>query len=208
VREIGAAVGLAPSTVHHHLSVLHDSGHLTRGTGQPRTAVARHQPVVQPTDGGQFTRGPGQLRTAVASGQTATEPTEGDNVLVPQVGRIAAGGPILAEEMIENTFWLPRWLVGAGTVFLLKIIGDSMIGAGINHGDFVLVREQQSAVSGEIVAAAVTSHGGSEAEATVKTLRCVDEHVWLIPQNPAYAPIPADDVTIYGRVFAVLRIQL
>jgi repressor LexA len=208
LREIGAAVDLAPSSVHYHLSVLQDGGHLTRGAGRPRTAVPRRQPTAQPTVGGHLTRGAARLRTAAVRRQPIAEPTDGDNVQVPLVGRIAGGVPILAEEMIEDTIWLPRRLVGAGTVFLLKVTGDSMTGVGINDGDFVVVREQQSAVSGEIVAAAVPSLGGSEAEATVKTLQCVSGHVWLIPQNPAHAPIPADDITIYGKVVAVLRGQL
>jgi repressor LexA len=200
LREIGAAVGLATSSVHYHLSVLQDSGHLTRGVGRPRTAVPRSQPIAR--------RRAGRLRTAVIHRQPVAEPTDGDNVQVPLVGRIAGGVPILAEEMIEDTFWLPRWLVGAGIVFLLEVTGDSMTGVGINDGDFVVVREQQSAVNGEIVAAAVPSHGGREAEATVKTLQCVNGHVWLIPQNPSYAPILADDATIYGKVVAVVRSQL
>ncbi len=181
LREIGAAVGLAPSSVHYHLSVLQDGGHMTRGVGRPRTAVARRQSTAQPTDHG--------------------------DVQVPLLGRIAAGVPVLAQEMVEDTLWLPRRLVGEGTVFMLKVTGDSMTGVGINDGDLVVVREQQSAVNGEIVAAAVPSDGGSEAEATVKTLRRVNGHVWLIPQNPAYAPIPADEVTIFGKIVAVLRSQ-
>jgi repressor LexA len=181
LREIGVAVGLAPSSVHYHLSVLQDGGHMTRGTGRPRTAVARCLPTARPTEGGE--------------------------VQVPLIGRIAAGVPILAEEMVEDRFWLPRRLVGEGTLFMLKVTGDSMTGAGINDGDLVVVREQQSAINGEIVAAAVPSGGGSEAEATVKTLQCVNGLVWLIPQNPAYAPIPADEITIFGKVVAVLRSQ-
>src|SRR5262249_5164658 len=135
LREIGAAVGLAPSSVHYHLSVLQDGGHLTRGAGRPRTTVAHPRSTAQPTDG--------------------------RNVPVPLVGRIAAGVPILAEEMVEDTFWLPRRLVRAGTVFLLKVTGDSMTGVGINDGDLVVVREQQAAINGETVAAAVPSDGGS-----------------------------------------------
>jgi repressor LexA len=182
LREIGAAVDLAPSSVHYHLSVLQGGGQITRGAGRPRTAVVRRLPTVRPADG--------------------------DDVQVPLVGRIAAGVPILAEEMVEDTFWLPRKLVGEGTLFMLKVNGDSMTGAGINDGDMVVVREQQSAINGEIVAAAVPSVGASEAEATVKTLQRVNRQVWLIPQNPAYAPIPADEVTIFGKVVAVLRSQL
>ncbi len=89
---------------------------------------------------------------------------------------------------------------------MLKVAGDSMSGAGIANGDLVVVREQPVAENGEIVAAAVTS--GSETEATVKTLQRANGHIWLMPQNPAYAPIPADDATIFGKIVAVLRCQV
>jgi repressor LexA len=180
LREIGAAVGLAPSTVSYHRSVLEERGYLRHGAGLPRTAVE-----------------PGDL--AIPSGS-------GDGVEVPLVGRIAAGVPVLAEQMIEDTFSLPRKVVGEGTLFMLRVAGDSMAGAGIADGDLVVVREQPAAENGEIVAAAVTS--GGDAEATVKTLRRANGHVWLIPHNPSYAPIPADDVTIFGKVVAVLRCRV
>ena len=178
LREIGKAVGLAPSTVSHHRSVLEENGYLSHGAGLPRTAVER------------------------PSGHPAIQPRV-DEVEVPLVGRIAAGVPILAEEMIEDTFWLPRKMVGAGTLFMLKVTGDSMTGASIADGDMVVVRQQPAAENGEIVAAAVID--GIEAEATVKTLRRSDGHVWLMPHNPAYTPIPGDKATILGRVVAVLR---
>jgi repressor LexA len=179
-REIGEAVGLATSSVHYHLSLLQHGGDVTRGAGRPRTAVARDSP--------------------------ATRSGSGNAVEVPLVGRIAAGVPLLAEEMIEDTFWLPRRLVGEGTLFMLKVAGDSMTGAGIADGDLVVVREQPVAENGEIVAAAIISEG--EAEATVKTLQRVNGHVWLMPQNPAYAPIPADEASIFGKVVAVLHGQI
>jgi repressor LexA len=115
------------------------------------------------------------------------------------VGRIAAGGPILAEQLIEDVFPLPRALVGEGTLFLLRVAGDSMIDAAISDGDWVVVRQQPTAENGEIVAAMI------DGEATVKTWRRRDRHAWLLPHNPAYAPIPADDATVLGRVVAVLR---
>ncbi len=180
LREMGEAVGLAPSSVHYHLSVLRDGGYLRRGPGRPRTAVVPGQPVARHRDG--------------------------DTVEVPLVGRIAAGVPICAEEMVEDTFWLPRRLVGEGKLFMLRVAGDSMTGVGIADGDLVVVREQPVAEDGEIVAAALTSAG--EAEATVKTLRRVHRHVWLMPQNPAFAPMPADDAKIFGKVVAVLRCQV
>ena len=118
---------------------------------------------------------------------------------VPVVGRIAAGGPILAEEVVEDVFPLPRQIVGEGQLFLLKVVGDSMVDAAICDGDWVVVRQQPTADNGEIVAAMI------DGEATVKTFRRRDGHVWLIPHNPAYTPIDGDAATILGKVTAVLR---
>jgi len=118
---------------------------------------------------------------------------------VPVVGRIAAGGPILAEQAIEDVFPLPREIVGEGSLFLLKVVGDSMIDAAITDGDWVAVRQQQTAENGDIVAAMI------EGEATVKTFKRRDGHVWLMPHNAAYEPIPGDEATVLGRVVAVLR---
>jgi repressor LexA len=118
---------------------------------------------------------------------------------VPVIGRIAAGRPILAEESVEDTFRLPRRLVGEGTLFLLKVVGDSMINAGIADGDWVVVRQQPTAENGEIVAAMV------DREATIKTFKRSNKHAWLIPHNPIYAPIRADHATILGKVVLLLR---
>jgi repressor LexA len=118
---------------------------------------------------------------------------------VPVVGRIAAGGPILAEQAIEDIFPLPRELVGEGSLFLLKVAGDSMVDAAITDGDWVVVRQQPTAENGDVVAAMI------EGEATVKTLKRRDGHAWLMPHNPAYEPILGDDATILGKVVAVLR---
>jgi repressor LexA len=118
---------------------------------------------------------------------------------VPLIGRIAAGGPILAEQYVEDVFPLPRQLVGEGTLFLLKVVGDSMINAAIADGDWVVVRQQEDAVNGDIVAAML------DGEATVKTFKRSDGHAWLIPHNPAYTPILGDEASILGRVVSVLR---
>jgi repressor LexA len=124
-------------------------------------------------------------------------------VSVPLVGEIRAGEPILAEERIEGRFLLPRQLVGEGEVFMLRVRGDSMIGAQIAEHDYVVVREQPDADNGEIVAALVP---GVEDGATVKRLsRRDDGHVWLLPANDRYQPIAADGGTILGRVVTVLR---
>ncbi len=118
---------------------------------------------------------------------------------VPVVGRIAAGGPILAEEAVEDVFPLPRQVVGEGTLFMLQVQGDSMVDAAICDGDWVVVRQQQVADNGDVVAAMI------DGEATVKTFKRADGHVWLMPHNSAYQPINGDEATVLGRVTAVLR---
>ncbi|HEY3870091.1 MAG TPA: transcriptional repressor LexA [Actinocrinis sp.] len=127
----------------------------------------------------------------------------GETEYVPLVGRIAAGGPILAQEEIEELIPLPRDLVGDGTLFALTVVGDSMVDAAICNGDTVVVRQQPTAESGEIVAAMI------DGEATVKQLKLQEtpsgRHVWLMPRNPAYDPIPGDEASILGRVVTVLR---
>jgi len=175
-REIAEELGLAVSTVSYHVSVLEQEGSLRRGAGQPRT-------IVEPAD--------------------PTPRAEGDTVEVPLIGQIAAGIPLDAVELAEETFLLPRRLVGHGSLFMLRVKGDSMTGAAITDGDLVVVRRQQVAENGEIVAAQLDRSG--TAEATVKTLQRLDGHVWLMPHNPAYQPIPADDATILGKVVAVVR---
>ena len=120
-------------------------------------------------------------------------------VYVPVLGRIAAGGPILAEQAVEEVFPLPRALVGDGEVFLLKVVGDSMIDAAICNGDWVVVRAQPTANNGDIVAALLDD------EATVKTYKKRDNAVWLMPHNPAYSPIDGTHARILGKVVSVLR---
>ena len=118
---------------------------------------------------------------------------------VPMLGRIAAGGPILAEENLEAVFPLPRDLVGEGQLFMLEVSGESMIDAAICDGDYVVVRQEQTASNGEIVAAMI------DGEATVKTFQRKDGQVWLLPHNDAFEPIDGTHATILGKVTAVLR---
>ena len=120
-------------------------------------------------------------------------------LMCPLVGRIAAGGPVLADEAVEEVFPLPRQLVGEGTLFMLRVAGDSMVDAAICDGDWVVVRQQPVAENGEIVAAMI------DGEATVKTYKRRDGEIWLMPHNPAYEPIAGNDATILGRVVAVMR---
>ena len=195
-REIARAVGLAsPSSVSYHLSVLAKKGYLTRYAGQPRSTVA-----TQAGDASQPQ--PSQASTG-ADAVLARDDLE-DPVIVPLVGRIAAGVPIIAQQEIEDQFLLPRKIVGHGTLFMLKVTGDSMIGAGIADGDLVVIRQQDDVTSGDIVAALIE---GIEPEATVKTFQqTADGHYWLMPHNPAYPPIPGGGAEIMGKVVAVLRV--
>ncbi|MFQ1003987.1 transcriptional repressor LexA [Modestobacter sp. SSW1-42] len=191
VREIGEAVGLSSaSSVAHQLSVLQRKGWLRRDPNRPRALDVR-----MPGETSVMTESPAETPTA-ATGTDETTPTP---TYVPLVGRIAAGGPVLAEQAVEDVFPLPRELVGDGTLFMLKVAGDSMVEAAICDGDWVVVRQQPTAENGEIVAAMI------DGEATVKTYKRRDGHVWLIPHNPAYEPIPGDDATVLGRVVTVLR---
>jgi len=188
MREIGDAVGLqSTSSVSHQLAVLEQKGFIRRDPNKPRALDVRSpedEPVTEP-------------RPALSDDPPYAEAP--DAVMVPLLGRIAAGGPILAEQVVEDVFPLPRTLVGEGTLYLLKVRGDSMVDAAIADGDWVVVRQQPNADNGEIVAAMI------EGEATVKVLQRRGGHAWLLPRNEAYSPIPADEATILGRVVAVLR---
>jgi repressor LexA len=190
IREICESAGLAStSSVAHQLAMLERKGFLRRDPNRPRAVDVRHSDSTADK--------PKAARRAVAVSDDA--PRGAAPVFVPVVGRIAAGGPILAEQMIEDVFPLPKALVGEGTLFLLKVVGDSMIDAAISDGDWVVVRQQPEAANGEIVAAMI------DGEATVKSFRRRDGHAWLLPHNAAYSPIQADEATILGRVVSVLR---
>ena len=137
--------------------------------------------------------------TESAYDETGSGDSRPEAIYVPWVGRIAAGGPILAEERVEDVFPLPKQLVGDGTLFLLEVSGDSMVDAAICSGDYVVIRQQPTANNGEIVAAMI------DGEATVKTFQRKDGQVWLLPHNDAYDPIDGTHATILGKVTAVLR---
>jgi repressor LexA len=189
MREIGEAVGLtSSSSVSHQLAALERKGYLRRDPNRPRAIEVRlpdpdGSPAYQPDE----------------VDETGTGDARPQASYVPLVGRIAAGGPILAEEAVEDVFPMPRQVVGDGTLFLLQVVGDSMVDAAICDGDWVVVRQQPVADNGDIVAAMI------DGEATVKTFKRRDGHVWLMPHNPAYEPIPGDEATVLGRVTAVLR---
>jgi repressor LexA len=202
VREIGDAVGLtSTSSVHHQLRTLERKGYLRRDPHRTRAVDVRgpEDPVADEPVAGELTVDEAvdtTDTTETAAGPLTQRPQP---AFVPLLGDIAAGGPILAEEAVQSVFPLPREVVGEGTLFLLNVRGDSMVEAAIRDGDWVVVRQQPVAENGEIVAAMI------DGEATVKTLRRRDGHVWLMPENPAYDPIPGDDATVLGRVVAVLR---
>jgi len=195
IREMGDAVGLASSSsVAHQLKMLEAKGFLRRDPNRPR-ALEVLLPVEPRAAGRQLS----------LSDRTSSEDDTGigdafpEPVRVPVLGRIAAGGPILAEQSIEDVFALPRQLVGEGTMFLLAVRGDSMIEAAICDGDWVVVRQQPTANNGDIVAALLDD------EATVKTFKRTGDQVWLIPHNPVYDRIDGNHATILGKVVAVLR---
>ena len=192
MREIGRAVGLtSTSSVEHQLSALETKGHLRREPGCPRTVEVR-LPGVPPVSA----KGPGDAKTA---GPAPRRTSAREATRVRMLGRIAAGLPVPADESADEAFPLPLELVGEGDLFMLKVTGDSMIGAAITDGDWVVIRQQSDAESGEIVAAMI------DGEATVKTLKRSGGHVWLMPHNTAYTPILGDTATILGRVVTVLR---
>lgn len=197
MREIGEAVGLtSPSSVKHQLTTLERKGYLRRDPHRPR-AIEVVNPG-QTTSAATPARREDPLPSAVTALPLGTDEAPTPSY-VPVVGRIAAGGPILADQMVEDVFPLPRQLTGDGELFLLKVVGDSMVDAAICDGDWVVVRQQPVAENGEIVAAMI------DGEATVKVLRRTDGHVWLMPRNDAYAPIPGDDAQVLGRIVSVLR---
>jgi repressor LexA len=189
MREIGEAVGLtSSSSVAHQLRKLEARGFIRRDVNRPRAVE-----ILYPAQGAEATPAAGGY-DVTGSGDAQPAPQ-----YVPMIGRIAAGGPILAEEQVEEVLPLPRSLVGAGTLFMLEVKGDSMVDAAICDGDYVVIRQQPTAENGEIVAAMIDN------EATVKTLQRKDGHIWLLPHNDTYDPIDGDDAVILGKVTAVLR---
>lgn len=209
VREIGEHVGLkSSSSVKYQLDLLAQEELIVRDPRRPRT--------IEVTDEGRERAGLPRRASAPPIPSSTSLRTPPDfqpetfrvddidmpisaPVNVPAVGRIAAGGPILAEQLIEDVFPLPRQLTGDGDLFMLSVSGDSMIDAAICDGDWVVVRRQPVAENGQIVAAMI------DGEATVKTLSKKDGHIWLLPRNTNYAPIPGDDAEILGKVVTVLR---
>jgi repressor LexA len=179
VREIGEAVGLtSSSTVHAHLAVLQREGYLRRDPTKPRAIEVRYDPS--------------------SKAAMAARPVRA----VPLVGDVAAGTGVLASENVEELLPLPEDFTGTGSLFMLRVRGDSMIEAGILDGDYVVVRQQPVAEGGDVVVAGLPGE-----EATVKTFSVRGGKVVLTPANPAMEPMELDpaEVTVYGKVVTVLR---
>jgi repressor LexA len=179
VREIGEAVGLtSSSTVHAHLATLQRLGYLQRDPTKPRAIEVRYDPE----SGASASRRPARH--------------------VPLVGDVAAGVNVLAQENIEDLVPLPEDFTGTGSVFMLRVRGDSMIDAGILDGDYVVVRQQPTAEKGEIVVAGIPGE-----EATVKRFSKRSGKVVLTPANARLEPMVFDsaEVQIFGKVVSVLR---
>lgn len=173
MREIGAAVGLtSTASVKYQLEILEAKGFIRRDESKGRALE------LTPDESG-----------------IGVDKTR----LIPLVGRIAAGGPITAEQEVEETYPLPESIVGSGDLFMLKVVGESMIDAAICDGDYVVIRAQKDCNNGEIVAAMI------DGEATVKTFSRKNGHIWLLPANDNFAPIDGDTCEILGKVTAVLR---
>lgn len=182
VREMAAAVGLSsPSTVHAHLASLEEHGLIKRDKTKPRALELFNE------DG-----------SAVKLASVEENPSRG-TVTLPLVGRVAAGIPILAEQNVEDSFTLPAEIATDSSSFVLEVHGDSMINAGIFNGDYIIVREQHSAMNGEIVVAMI------DGSATVKTFYKERGRVRLQPENDSMEPIYAENPTILGKVVALMR---
>lgn len=186
IREIGDAAGLqSTSSVAYQLKELEKKGFLRRDPNKPRAVDLRHLPESMggtvPTKGGSELDGACPAR------------------MIPVLGQIAAGSPILAEENIEHYYPLPEELLDNGDLFMLQVVGESMRDAGILNGDWVVIRSQHVAEEGEFVAALI------DGEATVKEFHKDSSGVWLIPHNDAFSPIQGNDAEIMGKVVSVFR---
>ena len=186
VREMAAAVGLSsPSTVHAHLSALEAHGLIKRDKTKPRALEVFEQE--------------GNPDNNLDISQESPVAEMRGVVSLPLVGRVAAGMPILAEQNIEDTFTVPTEIASDSSSFILEVHGNSMINVGIYNGDYIIVREQPSAMNGDIVVAII------DGSATVKTFYKERGRVRLQPENDAMEPIFADNPTILGKVVALMR---
>jgi repressor LexA len=186
MREIADAVGLkSTSAVSYQLKILEHMGHLTRDARMPRTVVEKpSRPRIQ--------------HSTDNDGDAAATGSQ-NMVSVPLFEQIAAGAPVIANPDPEGIMQLPKEMTGSGALFAVRVAGDSMANANIFDGDCVIVRQQDTAHNGDIVAALI------EDEATVKTFHRTNGHVWLMPQNPSYQPILGDQCGLMGKVVATVH---
>lgn len=185
IREIGDAAGLqSTSSVAYQLKELEKKGFLRRDPNKPRAVDLRHLPDAPK----------GASKSKPKTPDEAANPR-----FIPVVGQIAAGSPILAEENVETYYPLPEELLGDGDLFMLKVVGESMVDAAILDGDWLVVRSQPVAEEGQIVAALI------DGEATAKVFHRDSSGVWLLPRNDAFSPIRGDEAEIMGLVVSVFR---
>lgn len=188
LREIAAAVGLrSTSAVSYQLKILENMGQLTRDAGMPRTVVDKSSRLRVFQD----------RSDEVDAVSMSIDPQ--NIVSVPLFERIAAGNPVIANPYSEGFMYLSRDMVGSGVLFAVRVVGDSMVNASIFDGDYVVVRQQDEAVNGDIVAALI------EEDVTVKTFHYVDGHIWLKPENPRYEPISGDGCRLMGKIVATVH---
>lgn len=197
IREIGDAAGLqSTSSVAYQLKELEKKGFLRRDPNKPRAVDVRHLPEPE----GRASNKSAAANKAKAAKQATPEPElAGRTSFIPVVGKIAAGSPITAEQNIEEYYPLPADIVGDGELFMLQVVGESMRDAGILTGDWVVVRSQPVAEQGEFVAAMI------DGESTVKEFHKDSSGIWLLPHNDSFAPIPAENAEIMGKVVSVMR---
>ncbi|MCP1387238.1 transcriptional repressor LexA [Corynebacterium sp. TA-R-1] len=191
IREIGDAAGLqSTSSVAYQLKELEKKGFLRRDPNKPRAVDLRHLPDTQAKT----------KRTTAAAPTNTDVPEEASQPrFIPVVGQIAAGAPILAEENVEAYYPLPEELLADGDLFMVRVVGESMVDAAILDGDWLVVRSQPVAEEGQIVAAMI------DGEATAKVFHKDSSGVWLLPRNDAFSPIKGDDAEILGLVVSVFR---
>ncbi|MCK7641589.1 transcriptional repressor LexA [Corynebacterium sp. CCM 8835] len=186
IREIGDAAGLqSTSSVAYQLKELEKKGFLRRDPNKPRAVDVRNMPEPAPR-----------------RGKKPAQPDEADQAqtsMIPALGAIAAGSPILAEQNVQEYYALPTEFVGDGELFMLEVVGESMRDAAILDGDWVIIRSQPVAEQGEFVAAMI------DGEATVKEFHRDSSGVWLLPRNDAFSPINGDNAEIMGKVVSVIR---
>jgi repressor LexA len=194
IREIGRAVGLASTAaVDYQLTALQEKGYLTRDPGRARSVT------LKPSGPRRIEMASGATDDAGAADDAEAARRRPGMVSVPLFDRIAAGAPVVADREQVGILELPRQQVGSGELIAVEVAGDSMVEAGIFHGDVAVVRLQDDADDGDIVAARIAD------EATVKVLHRADGHTWLLPRSPGYEPIPGDECRVMGKVVTVIH---